>query len=55
MTLRRQVATHEKTQTGTQMDEILIALDPGHQVSASGAPPMSFYFPKKCLLEDLWD
>jgi hypothetical protein len=51
--LRRQVATHDKNQTGTQMDEPSIALDTGHQVSASGAPPMLFCFPKKHLLQDL--
>jgi hypothetical protein len=45
--LRRRVATHDKTQTKTQMDELLVALDPGHRVSASGAPPLSFCCPKK--------
>jgi hypothetical protein len=28
--LRRRVATHDKTQTGTQMDEPSVALDPEH-------------------------
>jgi hypothetical protein len=40
--LRRQVATHDKTQTRTQMDEPSVALDLEHRVSASGAPPLSF-------------
>jgi hypothetical protein len=33
---RRRVATHYKTQTGTQMDKSLVVLDPGHWVSAIG-------------------
>jgi hypothetical protein len=40
--LRRRVATHDKTQTRTQMDELSVALDLGHQVSSSGAHPLSF-------------
>jgi hypothetical protein len=40
--LRRRVATRDKTQTETQMDEPSVALDPEHRVSASGAPPLSF-------------
>jgi hypothetical protein len=38
--LRRQVATWDKIQTRTQMDEPSIALDPW--VSSSGAPALSF-------------
>jgi hypothetical protein len=41
--LRRRVATHDKTQTETQMDEPSVALDLGHRVSASGAHPLSFH------------
>jgi hypothetical protein len=48
--LIRRVATHDKNQTGNQMDEPSIALDTGHHISASGAPPMLFCFPKKHLL-----
>jgi hypothetical protein len=40
--LRRQVATHDKNQIGTRMDEPSIALNLGHQVSASGSPFLSF-------------
>jgi hypothetical protein len=45
--LRRRVATRDKTQTETQMDEPSVALDPEHQVSASGAPPLSFLSTRK--------
>jgi hypothetical protein len=41
--LMRRVATHNKTQTGTGMDELSVALDLEHRVSASGAPPQSFH------------
>jgi hypothetical protein len=41
--LRRRVATRDKTQTETQMDEPSVALDPEHWVSASGAP-MHYHF-----------
>jgi hypothetical protein len=41
--LRRQVAIHDKTQTETWMDESLVALDLGHQVSASGSHQLSFH------------
>jgi hypothetical protein len=41
--LRRRVATHDKTQTGTRMDELSVALDLRHRVSASGAHPLSFH------------
>jgi hypothetical protein len=51
--LRRQVATRDKTQTKTRMDEPSVALDPEHLVSASGAPPLSFHPPKNHLLEYL--
>jgi hypothetical protein len=51
--LRRRVSTHDKTQTTTRMHESLVALDQEHQVSASGAPPLSFHRPKKHLLEYL--
>jgi hypothetical protein len=34
--LRRRVATHNKNQTGTRMDESLVALDPGNKFSTSG-------------------
>jgi hypothetical protein len=51
--LRRRVATHDKTQTGTWMDKPSVALDPKHQVSASGAPTLSFRQPENCLLEYL--
>jgi hypothetical protein len=44
--LRRRVATHDKTLIETQMDEPSVALDLGHQVSASGAPPLSFFSQK---------
>jgi hypothetical protein len=53
--LRRRVATHDKTQTETQMDEPSVALDLEHWVSASGAP-LRYHFvrPKNHLLEYLW-
>jgi hypothetical protein len=43
--LRRQVATRDKTKTKNWMDELLVVLDLGHRVSASGAPPLSFRCP----------
>jgi hypothetical protein len=45
--LRRQVETHDKTLTWTQMDEPSVALDSGHHVSARGTPLPSFHCPKK--------
>jgi hypothetical protein len=30
--LRRRVATHDKTQTWTRMDELSVALDLGHRI-----------------------
>jgi hypothetical protein len=39
-----------KLKTETQMDEPSVALDLGHQVSASGAPPLSFCFPEKSFV-----
>jgi hypothetical protein len=51
--LRRRVATRDKTQTRTQMHEPSVALDSEHQVSASGAPTLSFRRPKNNLLEYL--
>jgi hypothetical protein len=51
--LRRRVATIDKTQTGTRMHEPSVALDPEHQVSAIGAPTLSFHRPKNNLLEYL--
>jgi hypothetical protein len=51
--LRRRVATIDKTQTRTQMHEPSVALDPEHQVSAIGAPTLSFHRPKNNLLEYL--
>jgi hypothetical protein len=48
--LRMQVATHDKTQIKTQMDEASVALDLGHWVSSSGAPPLSLCFPGEKLL-----
>jgi hypothetical protein len=47
--LRRRVATHDKTQTETQMDEPSVALDLGHRVSASGAHPLSFPLTRKTI------
>jgi hypothetical protein len=41
--LRRRVATIDKTQTGTRMHELSVALDPEHQFSAMGAPTLSFH------------
>jgi hypothetical protein len=41
--LRRRVATHDKTQTETWMDEPSVALDSGHWVSASGTHLLSFH------------
>jgi hypothetical protein len=41
--LRRRVATIDKTQDETQMHELSVALDPEHQVSAIGAPTLSFH------------
>jgi len=37
--LRRQDSTRDKTQIKTRIDELLVALDPEHQVLASEAPP----------------
>jgi hypothetical protein len=51
--LRRRVATCDKTQTETQMDEPSVALDLGHWVSTSGGPSVVISFPRKNLLEDL--
>jgi hypothetical protein len=51
--LRRQVATIDKTQIGTRMHEPSVELDPEYLVSAIGAPTLSFYQPKKNLLEYL--
>jgi hypothetical protein len=51
--LRRRVATIDKTQTRTRMHEPSVALDLEHQVSAIGAPTLSFHRPKKNLLEYL--
>jgi hypothetical protein len=51
--LRKRVATRDKTQTRTQMDESLVALDLGHRFSTSGVPLLSFHFQKNHLLEDL--
>jgi hypothetical protein len=53
--LRRQVATRDKTQTETQMDELSVSLDPKHWVSSSGAPLVSFRPSKNHLLEYLWN
>jgi hypothetical protein len=47
--LRRRVATIDKTQTRTRMHEPSVALDPKHQVSAIGAPMLSFHRPKNNL------
>jgi hypothetical protein len=44
--LRRRVATRDKTQTGTQMDEPLVALDLGHWFHLVG-PLHYHFFPKK--------
>jgi hypothetical protein len=41
--LRRKVATHDKIQIETWMDEPVVALDPKHQVSTSGAYPLSLH------------
>jgi hypothetical protein len=40
--LRNRVATIDKTQTGTRMHELLVALDLEHRVSTIGAPTLSF-------------
>jgi hypothetical protein len=53
--LRRRVATHDKTETESRMDEPSVTLYLEYQISFSGAPPMSFLFLEKCLLEDLQD
>jgi hypothetical protein len=51
--LRRRVATHDKTQTETRMDELSVELELEHRVSASQAPLLSFRRPKNHLLEFL--
>jgi hypothetical protein len=51
--LKRQVATHDKTQTGLRMGEPSVALDPEHRVSTRGGPPLSFFPPKNHILEYL--
>jgi hypothetical protein len=54
--LKRRVATHDKTQTKTQMGEPSVALDPEHRVSTrggGGGAPLSFRPPKNHLLEYL--
>jgi hypothetical protein len=51
--LGRRVSSHDKTQTGTQMDELSVPLDPRHLVLASGAPLLSFCFMDNYLLEGL--
>jgi hypothetical protein len=51
--LRRRVATHNKTKTGNWMHESPVALDPKHQVSASGAPTLSFHRLENHILEYL--
>jgi hypothetical protein len=43
--LRRLVATHNKTQTWTRMDEYSISLDLRNWVLGSGGPPLSLCFP----------
>jgi hypothetical protein len=53
--LRGQVVTHHKTQTMTQMDGPSTALDLGHLVSASGAPPLSLCCLENHFLQDLRD
>jgi hypothetical protein len=51
--LRRQVATIDKTQTGTQMHKPSVALDLEHLVSTIGAPMLSFHRSENNLLEYL--
>jgi hypothetical protein len=51
--LRRRVATRDKTQTETRMDEPSVELDPEHRVSASWASLLSFCRLKNRLLEFL--
>jgi hypothetical protein len=51
--LRRKVATRDKNQNETQMDEPSVALKPEHRFSASGAPMLSFCRSKNHLLEYL--
>jgi len=51
--LRRQVSSQDKNQTGTRMDEPSVALDLGNWVLSKVAPPLSYSFPKLCVLEDL--
>jgi hypothetical protein len=45
--LKRRVATHDKTQIKTRMGEPSVSLDPGHQFSSMGAPPLSFLSTEK--------
>jgi hypothetical protein len=52
--VRRRVVTRDKTKTRSQMDEMLVELDPDHPVLASEAPPLSFHPPKNPLCEYLW-
>jgi hypothetical protein len=47
--LRRRVATRDKTQTKTHMDEPLVVMDLGHQVLAIWAPLLSLHCSKKCF------
>jgi hypothetical protein len=51
--LRRGVANHDETLTKPYMGEPSVALDLRHWVSASGAPPLTFHFPKNHLLENV--
>jgi hypothetical protein len=48
--LKRQVATHDKTQTRTQMGEPSVALDPEHQVSTRGGPSTVIFSTEKPYL-----
>jgi hypothetical protein len=47
--LKRRVATHDKTQTETQMGEPSVALDPEHQVSTRGGGDSTVIFSTKKL------
>jgi hypothetical protein len=51
--LRRRVATRDKTQTGTQMDEPSVALDLGTEFQLVGPLHCHFIDRKNCFLEDL--
>jgi hypothetical protein len=51
--LRTRVATRDKNQIGTSMDESSVALDLEKFVSYSGAPPLSFIPMKNYLLDYL--